>query len=227
MAQTQYTGKSLFNAYLTGQMSTWDAYLHATDFEKADTQEKIRLLGYEYGYCAVAVDGKKADAKQHLTSFETHIEALVGKVNPADLMACRSALAAYQSSAGVGNRLSKAYTALKLAKKAYEMAPNDPMVLGLMGNVEFYAPKPLGSKQKALEYYTKAKERYEMLGQDEDNWNYVAVWLGMIQCEDKLGNVTMAVAMADELLRRYPTFKYLKETYLPDLRSRIKWSYDF
>ena len=75
--------------------------------------------------------------------------------------------------------------AMQLAKEATRLAPNDPLVLSYYGTCLFYAPKPFGSKQEALQWFLKARThfaepKYRFCWAREANEMYIR------QCHEKL-----------------------------------------
>lgn len=222
-ALAQYADSDLFAAYLKNDMSVWDKYLHAKSFDKLSRDEQARYISYEYGYVATAIDEKAPDAKQHLLDFEKHINALSDYLPEATIVNYRSSLAAYGALMNKMQFISKGLESFNLIKQAYELDSLNPKVLALKGNVDFYAPKAFGgNKQRALGYFRTSQRIYEEQKDTVDNWNYVSCRLCIIQCEDKLGNTAKAIKLAEQLLKRYPNFLFLRDTYLPDMRKRVK-----
>lgn len=221
-AQAQFADSLLFAAYLDGEMNVWDIYLHSVSFNTLSTKEKKRYLSYEYGYVATAIDNKATDTKQHIDSFEQHIALLRPQLPEATALTYRSALAAYKAKSGKMflNNAIRSYT---LAQEAYAADKKSEIALTLKGNIDFYAPPALGGdKKSALRYFREAQELYEASGDTLTCWNYVATRLCIIQCEDKIGNTCTALRLAEGLLRSYPSFTYLRDSYIPELCSRCK-----
>lgn len=221
MAQAQYTDKVLCDAYMAENMKVWDAYLHSVSFSKLSLTEQKRYLNYEYGYVATAINEKAPDAKQHLKDLEAHINALETKLPKSTVLTYRSGMLAYHALMNKLQFLTKGMESFNMIKDAYKADPNDPMMLCLKGNVDFYAPKAFGgSKDRAMEYFYKAIKLYEQQQKTVDNWNYMSARMCAIQCEDQKGNVKKALGMAEQLLKEYPNYKMLRDKYLPDLRTR-------
>jgi hypothetical protein len=74
---------------------------------------------------------------------------------------------------------------MSLAKEATRLAPNDPMVLSYYGTCLFYAPKPFGSKQEALEWFERA-EKFFRAPQWQFCWLKEATLMYIEQCHQKL-----------------------------------------
>ena len=219
----QYSDAVLFDAYLRSDMSVWNAYLHAYDFNKLSLAEKERYLNYEYGYVATAIDLKEPDAEQHLQNFEKHIEALKPHLEEAMYLDYRSSCVAYKALMNKAKFISYGLESKKLIYQAFEVDSLNPSVLTLKGNVDFYAPKMIGgNKQRALGYFYKAQRLFEQKGDTVNNWNYVSCLQCQIECEVKVGNTDKAIRLARKLLTRYPQHAYIRDTLLPDLLKKQK-----
>jgi tetratricopeptide (TPR) repeat protein len=110
------------------------------------------------------------------------------------------------------------FSILRYANKALELAPNDPIIVGYMGNVLFYAPKGIGDKKKALALFEKAATLFES-SKWEYCWNRPAMLLAAAQCYEKTGRKNEALSIANDLLNEFPNFTYIRDTYLPALRN--------
>ena len=208
----QYSDAVLFDAYLRADMSVWNSYLHAYDFNKLSLREKERYLNYEYGYVATAIDQKEPDAEQHLQNFE--------KAMYLDYM---SSCVAYKALMNKAKFISYGLESKKLIYEAFEVDSLNPSVLTLKGNVDFYAPKMIGgNKKRALGYFYKAQRLFEQKGDTVNNWNYVSCLQCQIECEDKVGNTDKAIRLARKLLARYPQHAFIRDTLLPDLLKKQK-----
>ena len=225
-AVSAYSDSVLFAAYLHSDMHVWDSYLHSENFDSVPVREQLRYLSYEYGYVAFAIDMKAPDAQKHLADYGSHIAALEAVLPPATTLTYQSAYAAYEAKTG-WNFLGKALTSYTLAQQAYKTDADNPLVLTLKGNIDFYSPKAFGGdKERALCFFRLAQEKYENTGDTLTNWNYAATRLCIVQCEDKSGNVKKALKLADVLLRTFPDFVYLRDEYIPDLTERSKTSHN-
>lgn len=223
LAVAQYSDAVLFNAYLQADMKVWNNYLHAYDFNKLSTKEKLRYLNYEYGYVATAIDEKEPDAATHLEQFEKHIEAMKPHLSEAMYLDYMSSCVAYKALMNKAKFISYGLESKKLIYQAYEVDSLDPSVLTLKGNVDFYAPKLIGGdKKRALAYFYKAQKIFEQSGDTVNNWNYVSCLQCQIQCEDKIGNTDKAIQLARKLLARYPNHAYMRDILLPELLRKKK-----
>ena len=154
----------LLAAYHKEDMTVWKEYLD-TAFLSTFTFQ-LSTLQYEYGYCGYIVaeakkEGKEAllpEAKQYVQNFRSQISNLKSTLPVGYYEMYTSAVYVYEL------RLHESIhplQAMRLAKKATELAPNDPLVLSYYGTCLYYAPKPFGDKTEALKWFTKAQKHFQ------------------------------------------------------------------
>lgn len=216
-AQSFVADKALMDAYLGNDMSVWRAYIDATDWEQASDSVRRHLLAYEYGYCAALMDTDKEAAKPYVAQFRSHVErAAQAPVLPAGHYEMYlSAVYVYEL------RLHESFhpvKSLELARAAVKRAPDDPLTLTYCGMALFYAPKPFGNKREALQLFLRAEELFR-----EPQWYHcwwrAAAMMFAAQCYDKQGDTAEAVRRCETLLNDYPDYAFIRDTYLPALRS--------
>ena len=197
------TDSVLLAAYQREDMTAWKEYLDTAFLSPLTpnplTSNPLTPLIYEYGYCGYIVaeakkEGKEAlltEAKHYVQHFKSHVEKFHSLP--------------YREGTGVGlpvghyeMYMSAVYVyelrlhesihplkAMSLAKKAVQLAPNDPLTLSYYGTCLFYAPKPIGSKQEALSYFEKAEVFFQ-----DPKWKYCwireANEMYIEQCKEKL-----------------------------------------
>ena len=149
----QVSEQQLFAAYQQEDMSVWKNYIDT----KVD-------LPYEYGFCGYIVDADKEAAKPYVARFREHVEALKDKLPAGHYEMYMSAVYVYELRLHESIHPIKA---MSLAKDATKLAPNDPHVLSYYGTCLFYAPKPIGSKAEALEWFQKAEIHFQ-----DPKWQY-------------------------------------------------------
>ena len=162
----------LLVAYQHEDMSTWKEYLMKVESN----------LLYEYGLCGYMADRDKEHALPYVQRFKAHVEAAKSSLPKGHYEMYRSAVYVYEL------RLHESIhpvRAMNLAKEAVKLAPQDPLVLSYYGTCLFYAPKPFGSKEEALTWFTKAQQYF--VG---DKWKYCWVReaneMYIRQCREKL-----------------------------------------
>jgi hypothetical protein len=159
----------LLDAYLREDMSVWKEYV-----DRVEEGTENRLL-YEYGYCGYIVaeakkEGQEAlmpEAKRYVRQFKEHVNQQKAQLSAGHYEMYLSAVYVFELRLHESIHPIKA---MNLAKEATRLAPEDPVVLSYYGTSLFYAPKPFGDKKEALEWFTKAEQRFR-----EPQWQYC--WL--------------------------------------------------
>lgn len=205
----------LMNAYLENDMPAWRAFIHTTDWAQATQDERQRVLAYEYGYCAAMMETDKVEAQKATQLFHSHVQTMEGLLPKGYYEMYLSAIYAFEFKLGQSFHV---FSILRYANKALELAPNDPIIVGYMGNVLFYAPKGIGDKKKALALFEKAATLFET-SQWKYCWNRPAMLLAAAQCYEKTGRKNEALSIANDLLNEFPNFTYIRDIYLPALHN--------
>lgn len=200
----QVSEQQLLDAYLSNNMSVWQAYIDSSPD-----------LLYEYGYCAALMDTDKDAARPYVKRFREHVEAQQKSLPKGHYEMYMSAVYVYEL------RLHESFhpaKSLSLAREAVKLAPDDPLTLTYCGTALFYAPKPFGSKSEALELFLKAEQLFK-----DKKWYYLwwrpAALMYIAQCYDKQGNKPEAIRRSKALLQEYPDYKYIRDEYLPQLEQ--------
>jgi len=224
LAYSQFSDEQLYKAYMAADLTLWGQYIDAQDWNKLTHQERKRLINYEYGYIPVLADQQRMDeAAIYLKQYNQHLSAEQKYLSQADYIAYLSASHAYAYLLDKSLILSEGMQSFKTAKQAVEADPKNVIAMTLKGNVDFYAPKLFGgNKQKAVEMFLEAEKIMEQDPQYRYLWNLPAMQLSIAQCYDKLGNLDAAMRQVNKVLARHPDFKYVRETYLPELKQKMK-----
>lgn len=165
----------MLDAYRQEKMSVWKNYLDTAPVN-------VHRLMYEYGYCGYIVSADKKAALPYVQHFRKHVEALKSRLPKGHFEMYMSAVYVFEL------RLKESIhpiKAMSLAKEATKLAPTDPMVLTYYGTSLFYAPKPFGSKQEALEWFERA-ETYFRAPKWQYCWLREANQMYIQQCKEKL-----------------------------------------
>ncbi|MBO4690595.1 MAG: hypothetical protein J5621_06945 [Paludibacteraceae bacterium] len=211
-AQNKHSDSIMLAAYLSEDMSVWREYVDDPTHLSPLTTD---FLFYEYGFCGYMVDRDKAHALPYVKRYKQHVESLRQQLPAGHYEMYLSAAYVYEL------RLHESMHPLKamnMAKDAAQKAPNDPLVLAYYGTSLFYAPKPFGSKQEALKCFEKA----ELLSRDRkwhDCWIRPNVMMYIAQCYAKTGNTSAAISWSQDILRDYPDYLYIRNTFLPALQA--------
>lgn len=184
LCQAQYSNHQLYQAYLNQDVAIWGEYIAACNWDSMTVEEKKQMLNYEYGYTAVILGGDNALAKRQLQSYEAHVESLKPHLSEARYWAYMTSVYTYKMALDKLRVLTYAKKLFASIKRAMELDSEDPMVLSMMGNVEFY--NPMGNKQKALEYLQRADSIYSIRAEEYEQWNHHAVKMTIEQSKQKI-----------------------------------------
>ena len=202
MCHAQYSNCQLYEAYITRDMSVWEHYIDSADWDSLDTEQRKQLLNYEYGFSAYMLGIDVEKGKKLIQRFATHLEAIKGELQEERYCAYLASVYTYQLALNKNQLVKYAKRIFSNIERAMELNPNDPFVLSMQGNVEFYSP--FGNKKTALGYYQKADSLYGIAGADYERWNRRAVQLTYIQCLDKQRRSDEAIALCEKLLAEEP-----------------------
>jgi tetratricopeptide (TPR) repeat protein len=197
-------------------MSVWEHYIDLADWDSLDTEQRKQLLNYEYGFSAYMLGIDVEKGKKLIQRFATHLEAIKGELQEERYCAYLASVYTYQLALNKNQLVKYAKRIFSNIERAMELNPNDPFVLSMQGNVEFYSP--FGNKKTALGYYQKADSLYGIAGADYERWNRRAVQLTYIQCLDKQRRSDEAIALCEKLLAEEPNNVNFQQL-LEDLRA--------
>lgn len=184
ICHAQYSDHQLYEAYLNRDMSVWEEYISAADWETMDIEEQKRMLNYEYGFSAYILGQDTTKARVFVSNFDQHLEDLKVHLSEARYLAYLSSLYTYKMSLEKDHYVVYIRKIMASVKQAMDLDNNDALVMSMSGNVEFY--NPFGNKKKALKYFQKADSLYDVSAEDYERWNRRAVEMTIEQCLQKL-----------------------------------------
>ncbi|MCQ2347654.1 MAG: hypothetical protein MJZ65_00520 [Paludibacteraceae bacterium] len=222
LAYGQFSDKQLYDAYMASDLKLWGQYIDAQDWKSLSHAERRRLINYEYGYIPFLADQKRMEEAAHyLPIYLQHVEEERSSLGESTYLAYRSAAHAYAYLLDKSTIFSDGMMSFKMAKKALEADTTDPIAMTLKGNVDFYAPKCFGgNKQKAIQIFLQAERIMTTDTAYRYLWNLPAMQLAIAQCYEKTGELDKAEQQVEKVLRRHPTFTYVRNTYLPELKKK-------
>ena len=176
----------LYDAYRATEMDVWAQYIDSVNWETATVNERSMLINYEYGYTAHVVSIKQEDAAQRLNQLEQHLEAHRNKMDSGVYYAYQTGISCFKLSLEKRHITKQIKNIYGYIERAMQISPNDPFVLTMQGNVEFFNPF-FGNKQKALQYYQKADSIYsiEPSVHNYPRWNIRAMQIPMEKILDR------------------------------------------
>ena len=202
LCYAQYSNLQLYEAYTTRDMSVWEHYIDSADWNSLNIERRKQLLNYEYGFSAYMLGVDVEKSKRLIQRFATHLELMKGELPEERYCAYLASVYTYQLALDKSQLMKYAKRIYSNIERAMELNPNDPFVLSMQGNVEFYSP--FGSKKTALEYFQKADSLYGVAGAEYERWNRRAVQMTYIQCLSKQRRGEEAIALCEELLAEEP-----------------------
>ena len=202
ICQAQYSNHQLYQAYLKRDMDIWQQYITSARWEELSNAEQKQLLNYEYGFAAYCISHEGCNTQNTLLRYEQHLQASKGKIPDAEYYAYLSGLYSYKLSLDKSHLLKYSNGIFDNIKRAARLQPQNPFVLSMQGNVEFYSP--FGSKKKALEYYLKANSIYHQMPNTAELWNVRAVQMTIVQCLAKMNRAEDAKQQCMQFLEEEP-----------------------
>ena len=202
LCYAQYSNHQLYIAYSTRDMGVWEQYINSADWDSLDTEQRKQLLNYEYGFSAYILGVDVEKGKRLIERLATHLEAMKGELPEERYCAYLASVYTYRLALDKSQLMKYAKGIYNNIERAMKLNTNDPFVLSMQGNVEFYSP--FGSKKTALACYQKADSLYGVAGAEYERWNRRAVQMTYIQCLHKLRRGKEAKALCEELLAEEP-----------------------
>lgn len=202
LCHAQYSNHQLYQAYITRDMGVWEHYIDSADWGSLDTEQRKQLLNYEYGFSAYMLGIDVEKGKRLIQLFASHLEEMKSVLPEERYCAYLASVYTYQLALDKSQLMKYAKGIFSNIQRAMELNPNDPFVLSMQGNVEFYSP--FGSKKTALGYFQKADSLYGVTGADYERWNRRAVQMTYIHCLNKQRRGDEAIALCEKLLAEEP-----------------------
>lgn len=216
LAFSQDPEQSLYYAYLDADMDVWAHHIDSTDWDSLTIDEQTVLLNYEYGYAAHAIGAKQDDAAYRLEQFANHLEAHRAHLDSGVYYTYKTGVCSFRLSLEKKQVAKQIKGIYDYVNRAMNISPNDPFVLTMQGNVEFFNPF-FGSKQKALQYYQKADSIYNMHPDQYryPRWNIRAMQMPLLQSMGYVRSKDEVIRKCNEILTQEPRFSYITGTFLP------------
>ena len=123
----QYTDEQLYKAFLQQDMSVWRDFVTTSKWEELSVKDRKRLINYEYGFLATAIDQKDPHADEYLSAFRRHVETEYkeGHISEAYYCMYMSSVNAYDFMLNKSRLFSAGLQSFKLVKRAAELAEEE------------------------------------------------------------------------------------------------------
>jgi tetratricopeptide (TPR) repeat protein len=212
----------IYSDFINGDVTRWEGIIG--EFERLYQSRRETSLLYDlllarYGFIAFTLEKEPAKARFHLDKAESELEQLLKFSSyRAHSLAMQGAFLGFRislrpiSAVVLGPR---SYSALN---KAMEADATNPVVLMEMGNSRFYTPAAFGgSKQQALNYYSRSVEFFEKDLKNNQRWLYLNTLVGLAKTYQFLGDKNKAIATYNKALDYEPRFKWVRDDLLPEI----------
>ncbi len=214
---------AFFNDYLTSNIHKWGDRIDEVleyDNKQLTQRNMLEVSNYLYGYIAVLLDEEKdKKAKEYLERWELILDDMekVDSLRPY-VYVYRCSVCAYKITLSSIKAISLGPKAMNYIDKALELEPNNPLAVGLKGNMLFYMPKAFGGdKHEALELYLRTMKLFPENLDPLFRWNKCGIMLCIAQAYEKTDQLDKAIEYCEQILLVQPNFSYIKNEYLPQL----------
>lgn len=210
-----------YQAYITNDLDSWASAVETDARVYEQTQEAALLLSMAKGaYGAIgacfAQEDKKA-AADWADRAEGYVKDYLKEVpKSAEAKALLAGIYGMQIGLRPMRGMTLGPKSGRLLSEAVSLDENCALAYYVMGTSAYSTPETWGgSKTKALEHFTKARELYEAQGKTTGNWEYLSVlaWQGMNQ--HSLEQYTQAQITYQKALETEAEFGWVKYVLLP------------
>lgn len=219
--------KSIYNAYVSGNMTKWKAAMDSVDALKQKNDKAVLdLINYQYGYIAWCIGSNKDDeAEKYLKKATGNLNKLEQKkYNESMLFAYKAAFVGFEIGLAKYKAPFIGMNSLEYAKKSVSIDASNALGYMQLGNIYFYMPKMFGgSKSLALEHYLKAMKFMESSNEYKtSNWNYLNLLTTIISAHIELNQYEEAKKYCIKTLTIEPGFDWVKNILYPKVLKKLK-----
>lgn len=220
--------EQVYHAFISNQMELWDQVIQEFNKNRSSLTDArlVQLVNYYYGYIGWAIgEDRNKEAKIYLKEAKELVDDLLERTpDNSDLHAYMGALLGYEIGLNKIKAVVLGPESMKHIDRAIELNPDRPQGWIEKGNALFYMPKMFGgSKEKALEAYSKAiqlmEEQPEMLKQ---NWMYLNVLIIQGQSYEKTDQLDTAKSVYEKALQFEPDMTWLRDELYPEFMKKYQ-----
>jgi tetratricopeptide (TPR) repeat protein len=212
--------KQFIHFYLMGDMVAWKQAVDSLRTTRLEAATERVLLFAEYGLIGNYIgSGSEAEAKAEIPHFEARIEkALIRHPNDGELYAFSAALVAYRIALQPWRAPFLGHSHTTKLNRAVQLSPYKGLPLVEQANSWYFRPAFVGGdKQQAVSAYEKAFEYYKNF--EREHWMYYNVGAWLAQAYTATGHKARAEKLYLQLLQEAPSFSWVRDELLPDLRK--------
>ena len=222
-AETDNPSEMVYQAFVEEKMHLWEEAMVILENEykrSGNTDILYELTLARYGYIGynLGVDNETIARKQ-ISLAEENIDKLIASaLYETSAYALQAAMYAFRISMSPWRAVFWGRRSMNLIDKAIETDPDNPSAWIEHGNAMFYAPSALGgSKEKAVDSYSRAIRLLEKEMKDIHRWLYLNTLVGLAKSYRETNNMAMARITYLKALEFEPEFKWVKDELLPAL----------
>lgn len=217
--------KSIYNAYISGNMNKWKTAMDSVDvLKQKNNKDLLDLINFQYGYIAWCIGSNKStEAKKYLKKATGILKKLEQKkYNESMLYAYKAAFVGFEIGLAKYKAPFIGMNSLEYAKKSLSIDPSNALAYMQLGNIYFYMPKMFGgSKGLALKHYLKAMKFMESSNDYKtNNWNYLNLLATIINAHIELNQYEEAKKYCKKTLAIEPGFDWVKNNLYPKLLKK-------
>ncbi len=215
----------IYRAYVQEEMNQWAAAIRILEDQYSQSGEAgilYELTLARYGYIGYNLGtDNKSKAREQISLAEENIDKLTASARyEASAYALQAAMYAFRISMSPWRAVFWGQRSMNLIDKAIETDPQNPAGWIEHGNAMFYAPPVFGgSKEKAIESYSRAIRLMEKNMEEIHHWLYLNTLVGLAKSYRDTSNKPMARRTYQKALEFEPEFKWVKDELLPELLS--------
>lgn len=213
----------IYSAFVEEKMEKWIEAMSILEKEFSKTKGTdvlYELTLARYGYIGYSLGAdNRSEARKHIELAEETIDILTATPRyESSAYALQAALYAYRISMAPWRAVFWGQRSMNLIDKAIETDPGNPSAWIEHGNAMFYAPSALGgSKEEAVNSYSRAIRLMEEDMQDTHKWLYLNTLVGLAKSYRETDNRPMALITYRKALKFEPNFKWVRDNLLPEL----------
>jgi len=216
----QTARERLYNRFVADDISSWRGIIDSLQQYRTQNNNLLTVIDAQYGYIAWSLaENKRSEAEKQIPQMESNLKELLSKYDySAEYHAYNGALLSFKLGLAKWKAPILGPKILEETDKALRLSPYNPLALNLKANGLYYRPSILGGdKIEALRIYLQCEKIMEEI--NTKDWKYITLLITIAQLYESSGNTRAAIEYCNKILKSEPNFKWVKETYLPQLLS--------